>query len=96
MVRVINLGTKQPKSASKASLGTKVYGGIRSLGSKVYDNRYKIIGTAGSALGSATFNYLTGTSSPPANNLGQSVLTPPKPDLGFPSVPRGTNMYALD
>jgi len=83
-MRTIHVGVKQGRNLSKASLGTKVYGGIKSLGQKVYDNRWKLISSAGaagaSAAGNAALKYLSGSSGPGENNIGQT--------LNFPSVPR--------
>ena len=76
-MRTLYVGSKQPASKSKASLGTKVYGGIKSMGQKVYDNRWKIIGSgaslAASAASNAAMKYMSGSSGVGENNLGQTV-----------------------
>lgn len=85
-MRTIQVGTKQPRSHSKASLGSKVYGGIRSMGQKVYDNRWKIAGSGASLAASAAMNYLSGSSGVGEDNLGQTLYRA-QPVMNFPSVP---------
>ncbi len=51
-VRVVG----QKLAAFGNKLGTKVYGGIKSLGQKVYDNRYKLLaGAAALGVGAAAY-----------------------------------------
>jgi len=86
-MRTLYVGSKQPRSKSKASLGTKVYGGIRSMGQKVYDNRWKILGSGASLAASAAMNYMSGSSGVGENNLGQTMMP------NFPSVPKNQPTY---
>jgi|TARA_R110000823_G_scaffold140246_4_gene270261 hypothetical protein len=72
-MRTLYVGSKQPASKSKASLGTKVYGGIKSMGQKVYDNRWKIMGSGASLAANAAMKYMSGSSGVGENNLGQTV-----------------------
>ena len=61
----------------KNYIGNKTYGGIKSLGNKIYDNRYKIAASAVTAGGVLLNNYLnksTGnSSSDPSPNLYETL-----------------------
>lgn len=44
MFKFKQIGQKVSNFSNK--MGSKIYGGVRTLGQKVYDNRYKVLGTA--------------------------------------------------
>ena len=64
----------------KNYIGNKTYGGIKSLGNKIYDNRYKIAAGLGAialtAGGSLVYNYMS-KSAPATLTVNPSAVASP-------------------
>jgi len=66
----------QKIQAFGSSLGRKIYGGIRNVGQKVYDNRYKILAGGGAIATALLYNSLQ-----QSNNIVAPTSLPTQRDL---------------
>ena len=65
-------------------LGSKLYGGLKSLGHKVYDSRYKLLAGTGAALGAG----LLGALGVGANAIAQAPAAMNTVKSKFPTMPK--------
>ena len=71
----------------KNYIGNKTYGGIKSLGNKIYDNRYKIGASAVTAGGVLLNNYLNKSTVNPSSNSSPNLYETLKKEEKF-SIPK--------
>ena len=71
----------------KNYIGNKTYGGIKSLGNKIYDNRYKIGASALTAGGLFLNNYLNKSTVNPSSDSSPNLYETLKKEEKF-SIPK--------